>query len=937
MIKKILFFVLSLISITSISAQEIRGTVFDKKTGETIIGATVVIAGTTIGAITDFDGKYLLRIPSASYDIQVSFVSYETKIITGVVVNNKKTTILDVQLGEANIQIEEIVITAKENKRSENSILLLQKKSVKIIDGISAEQISKLGDDDAAGALKRVTGVSVQDGKYVFVRGLSDRYTKTTLNNAEIPSLDPERNSVQMDLFPSNLIDNILVSKTFTPDMPGESTGGQVNIITRDFPDKFNLQFSIAYSYNTQASFNDKFITRTKGSKDWLGTDDGFRSIPDEARKWINTMSERGAEQIIFPYYNADEMGEFTKSFNTEVVPIQKKSFLNHAYRLSFGNQQILKKGRALGYNFALSYENKYQYFDDGEIGLWQDAIPSSTKVVNDQKGEENVILSFLFNMNFKLNNNHKIGFRLMRNQAGSTIGRYRKGLFNYESPETFIQERSISYLERNLSTGQLHGKHVITKLNKMVINWLSSYTYMIQNEPDAVFFKNLYEYNANGEVAFRFKTNELPNRIYRNMGELNFDNKVDIDLPINVFSKQDKFKFGASYLYKKRTAEQEKIELRLDNVPYTGNFELDGNIPELISNNVISSSNQLGLFYTMDIENNRLNSYNAESAFIGAYAMVEFSIGNKLRMLLGARYEGSDMTTENQSTDNPKSGSLKENDILPSINLTYSLIDNMNLRFAYSKTIARPQFREFAPQSFYDYKIGMRLNGNPNLERTTIDNLDLRWEYYFNNGEMLAVSGFFKDFTNAIELRLDPGTQNFEITYINSPEAYLYGIELEIRKSMDFISILKNFNLGGNLTLVSSSVQLTETEQTLRGEKTRQMVGQAPYVANVYLGYQNSKAKLSANIGFNVSGSKLLLITAQATPYVYEKPKPDFNFNIAKGIGDKFSIQFSVDNILNSIYQAVYPYPKEYGGDHYSVKYTEGVTYGLKLKYMIQ
>lgn len=937
MTKTFMCFILVTFAISTISAQGIRGTIRDEKTGETIIGATVMLPNTTTGTVTDFDGKYFLKLQPGSYNIQVSFVSYETKTILGVIVKDDETTVLDIQLGGADVELDEIIITAKENKRSENSILVLQKKSAKIMDGISAEQISKLGDDNAAGALKRVTGISVQSNKYVFVRGLGDRYTKTTLNNAEIPSLDPERNSVQMDLFPSNIIDNILVSKTFTPDMPGEATGGLVNIITRDFPDEFNLQFSASLGYNTQASLNNQYISRKKGKYDWMGMDGGFRDVPDAARTWINTMPGRNAEQIIFPYYNADEIAEFTKSFNTDVVPVQKKSFLNQRYKLSFGNKFKLKKQKELGLNMAFSYANEYKYFDDGEIGLWQDEIPSSNKVVKDRKGQQDVIISALINTSFRINSNNKIGLRLMRNQAGSALGRYREGLFNYESPETFIQERSISYLERNFTMGQLYGKHVLPNFGNMIINWLSSYTYMQQNEPDAVFFKNLFEYDTNEELNFRFKTNELPNRVYRNMGEINFDNKIDIELPIRLLSSSDKLKFGGSYLYKSRTSAQEKIELRLDNVAYTGNLELDGNIPDLIDNNIISSTNELGLFYTMDAENNRLNSYTSTASLIGAYAMFDILLTDKLRAIFGARFEGSDMQTANSSAVNYKSGSLIKHDILPSLNLVYSLQESMNLRIAYGRTIARPQFKEFAPQSFYDYKIGMRLNGNPELERALIDNIDLRWEYYFNNGQMLAVSGFYKNFENAIEMRLDPGSENFEITYINSPKAILYGIELELRKNLGFISLLRDFKIGGNFTLVQSSVELTETEKDYRGQETRKMVGQAPYVANAYLGYHNIKANLSANIGFNISGSKMLLITAQATPYIYERPKPDLNFNITKGIGNNFSLQFSVDNILNSEYKAVYNYPEEYGGDHINIKYTEGITYALKLKYLIK
>lgn len=941
MSKKILFSICFVLSIFYSLAQTgtIRGTVYDEKTGETVIGATVVIKGTINGTITDFDGNYSLKVEPGIHDVVVSFVSYEAKTITDIAVEAGKVTITDCHLGMADIELTEVIVTAKENKRSENAMITLQRKSAQIMDGISAEQISKLGDSNAAAALKRVTGVSVQSGKYVFIRGLGDRYTKTTLNGAEIPSLDPEKNSVQMDLFPSNIIDNIVVRKTFTPDMPGESTGGLVDIVTRDFPDKFTLVFSNSIGYNTQSSLNDDFLTQESQKFDWLGMDNGERGIPSNARNVINNMGDKDVIQAIPGYYTEDEVNEFSNSFDRNITPITKKSFLNHSHKLSFGNQLSLGGSKAFGFNAAFSYSRNFSYYDDGRQGIFKDDIPSSDKDVIDRKGEEKILLSGLLNLSLKLNSKNKVGVRILKNQAGTKVGRYRFGSYNYESG-AFVQDRERSFLERKINSYQLHGKHTFERFNYLSVDWQSSYTKMIQNEPDAVFFSNVIVYN--GDMPnFYFKTNELPNRLFRNMNEYNFDNKLNIEIPVNLFTNKDKIKVGVAYLNKDRRSELEKVELRppANDATYNGNYELDGNIESFFYDNMISSSNIEGSYYMFDRENNALNAYSATSNTYAAYFMLDFHLTDRIRLLGGARYEKSEMKTKNLSTQNPRNGEIMENDILPSLNLTYSLIENMNLRLAYSQTIARPQFREFAPANFYDYKYGRFIIGNPDLKRTKVNNIDLRWEYYSKRGEMFAVSGFYKIFDGAIEPSLDPTSQNFIVTYKNTSNAYLYGVELEVRKSLDFIDALKNFNVGGNLTLVKSSSELEEQDPKFiqLNMKTRNMVGQAPYVANVYLGYDNKEAKLSANLGLNVNGDKMTLITAQTTPYIYEKPQPMLTFNISKGIKEHWEIEFSVDNILDSQYRASYNYSEDLGSDYDNVRYSEGVTFGLSLKYFIK
>ncbi len=935
--RNIILFLFLMIFVSPVFAQKgtLRGKIIDEENGETLIGAAVKIVETTTGTITDFDGNYSIELEPGTYAVEYSFISYETKKITDVEIKPGEVTIVNVNLGQAELQIEEVVVSAQAEKSTETAVMVMQRKSGKILDGISAQQISRLGDSNAAAALKRVTGISVQGGKYVYVRGLSDRYTKTLLNNAEIPALDPKKNTVQMDIFPSNIIENIVVNKTFTPDMPGESTGGLVDIATTDFPEKFTLQFSTSWEYNTQATFNDEFISYENGKYDWIGMDGGQRDIPDVAREMIDNMDEKGPYVDIIgeTFYSPEELETFSQSFNKNVYPVEENAFFNHSHKFSIGNQTKLF-GKALGYNVSLSYSSKFNYYNNGDVNVYSDSVPSANKKLSDRLGANDIKATGLVNLNYKLSNNHKIGIRALRNQSGSQVARYSYGEFNYESGE-FVQERSLSYLDRNFTLGQLHGKHVFSKLNNATISWLSSFTYMTQDEPDTRFFNNLYNIDCEGNYDYYFKTNVAPLRLYRDMGETNIDNKIDFVLPFQMFSNNSKLKIGGAHLTKMREAKQNQMTLKnydqFGNA-YIGNHQLDGNLDQFLTEYIPAPQDgRTGVYYISDKFNDESNSYTADQTVLSGYAMLDFLPVDKLRIVTGLRLEYSDIFVENLTKN--KKGGNEQLDFLPALNFTYTLIENMNLRLAMSQTIARPVFREISPQSFYDYKLGQRFTGDPDLKITKISNLDFRWEYFYDRGEMIALSGFYKSFENPIETRLDPSTQNFELLYFNSDRAEVYGIEGELRMKLDFMPFLQHFSLGGNFTLVKSVVDLSEAEMQYRDAETRTMTGQAPYVVNAYLGYDNIELGLNANLGFNVAGRKLIVMTKQATPYIYEEPRPSLNFNIGKSLGQYLNVEFSVENILDSDYEAVY----DYDDPIYRLRYSEGITYGLSLKYLIK
>jgi outer membrane receptor protein involved in Fe transport len=913
----------------------LRGKIIDAETGEALIGATVVVTGTTKGTITDFDGNYtLIELDPGITSITVQYVSYGPQVFSNVEIADGDVAVLDVNLGQTLLDIEEVQVVARQRQRTEAALQVMQRKSATVIDGISAQQISRLGDSDAAGALKRVTGISVEGGKFIYVRGLSDRYSKTTMNGAEIPGLDPNKNAVQMDLFPAILIENMIVYKTFSPDLPGDFTGGVVDIITRDFPSRFALQFSASLGYNPQVHFNDKVISYQGGHTDWLGFDDGIRKFDAKA----NTIAPD-------PWYGKETdqlLGEIGRSFNRILDFEHNSPFLNQSYTFSVGNQiDIGEKGKALGFNISLSYARDNDYYGGGkkyyyEILGEQSEILNPKKLTSDEMADEKVIWSAMANTSLKLNSNHKIGLRAMHNQSGQSNSRYNIG--SEPDENRFIEERTLGYLERGLSSFQINGKNVFPGAGNTTLEWFSTCTLSSQNEPDFRLFFNDYE------PVLQIRSNKEPRRDAREMRETNWDTKAHVTVPFQAFGRSAKMKFGGAYITKYRTSEVNSFSLiRQGSVPYSGS-PYDYAAPE----NFIDSGNNWNIiYYYNSMLGNQVNSYRADQYVLGSYIIVDIPLFEKLRLVAGVRYEVSGQFVENYVNSaegtNVKwyeSGEGEYRDWLPSYNLTYSVLENINLRLGYNRTIARPVFRELAPYASWDYKGAYRMVGNPELKRTTIDNIDFRWEYFFASGEIISFSAFYKYFRDPIEQRDAPTANNPEINYENIADSRLFGLEMEFRKQLDFIPALQDFQIGTNLTYIWSDME----EDSLfldAARKTdpnyparREMFGQSPYIINAFLGYFNPDIGIRGDLVFNVSGPKIFLITKGGLPNVYEQPFPLLDFNFSKSIGERWNLKFSVRNILNPEFKQTYSYK---GTEYYFIGNHPGREFKLGVSYLIQ
>ena len=959
--KRLFIIVLVLISFFSHAQQgKIRGTIFDDKTGETLVGVTVVVNGTTTGTATDLDGQFTLDLDPGTYELQISYISYQTLNVKDIQVEAGEVAQLEnLRLKESTLEIDEVVVTAEVIRTTEAALNTIKRQSAVIMDGISASKIKLIGDNTAVEAAKRVTGVTVEDGKYVYVRGLGDRYSKTTLNNIDIPGLDPDRNSLQMDIFPTNLIDNMLVSKNFTADLPADFTGGIMNVETKDFPEEKIISVSVSTSFNPDMHLNSNYLTYPGGSTDFLGFDDGTRALPERAGQPDIPTPISGAPQ--------QEVVDFVNSFNPQLAAERQTSPVDYSISFSLGNQVDLSNrsnSPKLGYIFSLSYKSDYKYYDDLVYGEYQRYIDPDkyemryATIQNGELGEHNVLVGLLGGVAFKTSLS-KIRLTGMRLQNGES----RAGKFSIDNDGEavgqsgyFALSDNLEYNQRSLTNVLLNGTHVL-KNSGWEIDWRLSPTLSTSEDPD---IRKTAFTNINDRYSFMAGAGGNPARIWRSLNEINAMGKLDITKKYQFNNTDAKLKFGFSHTYKERD-----YEILFFDMQFFGSQSWPGPDPSIVLNpENIYPNRPNSIYYQSGNSVPNPNAYQSNVNNTGAYISNEFTPVAKLKTIIGLRAEnyvqrhtGRDQTYASGDTENginlDNEKVLESLDLFPSVNLIYSLTDDQNLRASYSKTIARPSFKELSFAQILDPISNRIFNGtlfsypawDGNLTETRIDNIDLRWELFLERGQIFSVSTFFKSFDNPIELVRIPEQQtSTEYQPRNVGDGRLFGAEIEFRKDLDFISpFWSNFNLNGNFTFVESQIDMTEVEFNSRKtyEKTgetieakRQMAGQSPYVINAGFTYSSYEAGLDAGFFYNVKGSTLTIVGAGLFPDIYIEPFHSLNFSLNKKLGESgnTSIDFKVSNILNSRAESYY---KSYNAEKqiYS-SMGPGRTFGLGVSY---
>jgi hypothetical protein len=748
----------------------IRGKISDGETGEGLFGATILKQGTSTGISSDFEGNYSLALEPGVHTIVISYISYQAQTIENVTVKGGEVTTLDVVLRPDVAQLGEVVVTAEAMRDSELGLMTFQRKSANVLDGASYQTFRKTGDRDLASAIRRVTGVSIQSGKFVYVRGLGDRYTRTTLNGMTIPGLDPDRNDVQIDIFPTSILENVIVYKTFSPNLPGDFTGGIVDVEMKSFPESKTTTVSLGFGFNPDMNLKDNYLHYKGGKTDWLGFDDGTRELPFPSNTIIPNESS-----------NDPQLETLTRSLNPQLGIQRKRSFLNTTFTFNHGNQLNVGK-KTIGYTAIFNYQNRYEYYDDIEFGEYtKNDDASQTELFKEEvrKGElsqTSVLWSGLLAGSLKFDK-HSFSASLFRTQNGVSEASDRINR-NYDETSATLYENILTYSQRSVTNGILSGTHQIKKLRA---DWKNSFTISRTYDPD---FRST-------SISITDPENPTINRgdgagirrFWRDLNECNENLKLDFTLP---YGKSNKLQFGAMGIYKDR---EFKVDSYLLDATSRSGVPLD---PDyfLQPENIWTADGQRGTYLEGNYE--APNNYEANSSVYAGYAMTEMTF-QRLKAVFGARLEKADMfytgadifgnTFDNDHT-------LDELDILPSVNLVYSLTETMSLRGSFGQTLARPSFKEKSAAQIYDPITKRFYNGNLNLNQTMINNYDLRWENFFvgGGGDMIALSLFYKQFDGHIELvTFDVAPDN--VRPRNSGESVVYGMEFEFKKKLDFIT----------------------------------------------------------------------------------------------------------------------------------------------------
>lgn len=935
------------------SMGRISGTVVDSETGDPLIGATVVVVGLELGSMADLEGSYLIRnVPAGQHTVQVSMIGYAAMRVTEIQVEPGQVSRIDITVEQELILADVVEVTARSLENTEAALLKRRQNALSISDAISAEDISRGAQGDVAAAMTRVTGASVVDGKYVYIRGLGERYSTAQLNGTSLPNTDPNSKSVQMDIFATNLLDNITTEKTFTPDKPGNFTGGSINVKTKSLPESFTMSFSTSTKYNTQSSFKD-MLSYDGGEYDFLGFDDGTRNIPlplqnpdVEIPSITSALRDPEAAQLLDLY---------SKSFTDKsMTPTTVEGGLGQSYAFSIGNQTEIAD-RPFGMLGSVSYNRNISAYDNGASGIWKRVSRESEglnreRFATDMSGSEEVLWGGLVNATYRPSITHEIGANVLYNRSGEKLSRFQTGAWPSSLPGENVryETRVLSFIEREMRSLQFRGKHVLPSVSNAEIEWTGAFIRSNQDEPDLRYFTNEFQtVDAAGEGApdidsytIALSNYAAPTRYFRNLEESNRDFKLDVTLPFTPWSGLTaRLKLGGAYLDKEHTFRERRFSFRQDALQYRNDPVVffssarTGILPHELQDT--PGFTRFGNFVSEDTD--LKNNFDGEQEIMAGYLMLDLPLTRRFKVTGGARYESTLLdVASHESSLTP--GKLDEKDWLPSVNAVYQVVDNMNVRGAYSRTLARPSFRELAPFASFLFVGDYIFVGNSELKRTLIDNYDFRWEWFNRPGEIYALSYFYKKFENPIERVIV--TTNGEIQFQNVDRALVTGLELEYRKRLDQLHpSLSNFQIGGNLSLVRSQVDIAPSELAIiraldpGAAETRKLQGQSPYVVNIDAMYDNTDTGSLVSLHYNVFGERLSEVSTGGTPNAFEQPAGMLDITGSQRLWDRVTLKFSAKNLLDPDIKKVHPFNNE---EFIRSLYKRGRTFSLGFSYGI-
>jgi TonB-dependent receptor len=858
----------------------ISGRVVDAATGQGVVAAGVQIVGTMLGAQTGVDGRYtILRVPAGTTTLQVRRIGYGQKTITGLIVPASGGLVQDITLSAANVQLAAQIVTADKEKGTVGEALNQQKNATNVVSAITAEQIARSPDSDAAQAAQRVSGVSVQDGKYLQVRGLGERYTTASLNGARIPSPEPERKVVPLDMFPAGLLQDVTTSKTFTPDQPGDFAGANVNIRTREFPASRQINYSASVGANSRVLGKAlPFAPRAGG--ELLGVAGSARSMPAAlaGANFMSNVTQSQFNQI------ASQQRNVWNATNRNGGAIG-------SFGASTGGNTIL--GRRVGYvlsgNYGYSEETRAdEHYAVGQQGANNTVLPLTS--LDGSTGRSSVQWGGIANIATMLGTASRLSLNTTATRSADNEARVDRGFD--ENLGDSIARTTLRYVERGVTTVTAQGEHQLGERNKS--SWSATLAKTTRREPD----RSDVVYSRGSDGTFTLLGSlDGARRLYFDLTENNATGQVDHAFNIGESSLQNAIKVGAYYRATDRTSAA-PIFAFLTRAPSATLAEraevIFGRAQACDYCNVINVQ-PIG----------QAGSYDATDRTAAGYLMADWGIGSRVRLIAGARVEKAEITV-NAGTQGgfTATAHLDDTDVLPSLLVNTKLTETQNLRLGVTRTLARPEYRELAPVTFRDVLGGVSVTGNDKLVRSLINNYDVRYEIFPNPGEVLSVGVFAKQFDKPIE-RVEAATSGaYEARYQNARRATNVGVELEARKQLGFVADwMDAFSGFANVTVMKSSVSLDTTNGLSVTDTRRRLVGQAPYVVNAGVTYSNLSGSTNATVLFNVVGERIVAAGVLPLPNIVEKPRRVIDLSLRFPVMGSLSGRIDAKNVLDARY----------------------------------
>ena len=869
----------------------IIGHVVDAGTGRPISGAQISLLGTRLGVLSGVDGRYmLLNVPTGPQTLRIQFIGYGEKTIEGIAISRDQVVQQDISLSTSAVALEGITVSAAREQGSVNRALDAQRTAVGVTSATTLEQIARSPDSDAAQAVQRVSGVTVQDGKYVFVRGLGERYTTTSLNGARVPSPEPEKKVVPLDLFPASLLETITTSKTFTPDQPGDFSGAQVNLKTRSFPATRMLQVSVSSGFNSLTTGKNIPLPGSVGGE-WLGLAASERRLATN----ITGTSD-------FSRLSQSQVNGLIRSLPRDWSFSERQELPNLSGSVSFGGEDPILFGHPVGYVGSLSY-SRSQEVKENEIrarSIAADAAgtPKASDAFQGSTGQSSILWGGLLNLSTYIGQGHKLELHNTYDRTADNEAHQDWGTLEEFAQVDSVRRTSLRYVERTVRSNQVHAVHLVNEHNK--IEWSATSSGVSRSEPDRADIAYGLEFAPNGTRLPLSWLGWFPDGAKRTTSALTEDvlsADAGYTLTLGSSDRMSTIKVGGAYRHTQRDATSASYNLRaLGLTPAqraaTPEDLFFGSFTDGASANLTIEPNSSG------------GSYNADDRVAAGYAMAELPLGTRLRLIGGARVERWNLDMDAEPTSRAVINILRTNaDVLPSIALNATLSENQALRFSASQTLARPEYRELAPISYRDMLGDREQFGDSSLVRTLVQNFDLRWEWYPNPSELLSIGFFAKRFDKPIEA-VDVATSGASaLGYVNAESATNYGVELEMRKNLDFLSeALTPYSVFANATLMRSRINTGNAHLSALSNNQRPMVGQAPYVVNAGISYATESGRTSATLLYNVVGRRIS--SAAVVPIkvdIYETPRQLVDFSIRVGISDGISAKLDAKNLLDT------------------------------------